>query len=94
MSEGQRIVECPNCGSNKVKVNPLIKNILISAALIFIFIPVIGWITGPIMAAVAWSANKAAKKENIKAMKCEECKHSFRIPGEKYEEYETYLKAN
>jgi hypothetical protein len=71
-------VYCTHCGSNKVKDNPIVRNILI-ASLLLLFIPVVGWITAPFVAAIAGSAKYNMKKKQIRPMKCLECKKSFQI---------------
>jgi hypothetical protein len=71
-------MECPQCGSNGVSENKIVRNLLIGAIILFI-IPIFGWIVGPIIAAVAWSTHYNMKKRNIKPMKCNECKKKFQI---------------
>ncbi|WLR53539.1 hypothetical protein LC048_13505 [Mesobacillus subterraneus] len=87
----QQVINCPKCGSNKVKENLIIKKVLIAAALIFFFIPVIGWIAGPIMALTAWSGNRAAKKKGIKPMKCDDCKNVFQVDEDKFVEFKKQI---
>lgn len=90
--KGQDIITCPNCDSNKVKENPFLKKIVITAAILF-WIPFLGWITSLyllIVALVVWLVKKVKK---IQTMKCQECKLNFTVNNETYKEFNSFIKA-
>lgn len=86
----EEVISCPKCRSNKVRVNPFLKYILI-AAVLFIWIPVLGWITGPFLLIVALAAWIVKKYKKIQTMKCQECKHPFTVDWNKFNKYKASL---
>ncbi|MGM0228712.1 hypothetical protein IGJ28_000774 [Enterococcus sp. AZ091] len=97
-SKGQRIVTCPNCGSNKVKVTTAGASgcagfgfgfILIVGG---IWIPVIGWFVliplGGMIMLVSLIAPMFAKNASVT---CQECEHKFSISKEKMQKYNRYI---
>lgn len=83
---GQEIVTCPNCGSNKVKENPIIKYTLIGA-IVLLLIPVVGWISSPLLLVTALATWLVKKQKKIEPMKCRDCKRPFQISVDKHKEY-------
>lgn len=97
-SRGQRIVTCPNCGSNKVKVTTAgamgcagfgIGFLLICTG---IWIPVVGWFVviplGGIIMLASLTAPLFAKNASVT---CQECNHKFSISKEKMKEYNRFI---
>lgn len=85
--EGQNIIVCPQCGSNKVQVMP-VKMALFASAGCLMWIPIIGWIAAPFVF-LAWLISLFIRGK--KSMKCNECKHGFTVKTETYKKYKNYL---
>lgn len=87
MMEGQEIIKCPNCGSNKVQVLPW-KTAIFATAGCFAWIPVIGWIVSPILLLIWFISLFITGK---KSMRCQECKHNFKVKKSTYKRYKNYM---
>jgi transcription elongation factor Elf1 len=85
----QEEICCPKCGSNKVKVNPFLKYTLI-AAVILIWIPLLGWIVGPMLLIIALAAWIIKKVKKIQTMKCKDCKQQFTVDHGIYKQVGLY----
>lgn len=85
--EGQDIIKCPQCGSNKVQVMP-VKAALFLTAGCLMWIPIIGWIVGFFLL-VVWFISLFIRGK--KQLKCQECKHNFLVRKETYKKYKDYL---
>ena len=86
--KGQEIVTCPQCGENKVQKNDMTP-ILFLVAIIIIWIPVVGWALGSLC--IVYGVIGLMKK-GVR-FTCQECKQSFRVSKEKYDEYKNYLSS-
>lgn len=86
--QGQNIIHCEKCGSNKVTKLPMFL-ILFASAGCMVWIPVIGWILAPLLflAAIVWAVLPKGKV----LMRCEECKHVTAVEKPKYKEFKEYL---
>lgn len=89
--EGQNIICCPNCGSNKVKRNRILTMFVI-VALGILIIPIIGWILSPFFLILALSGWIVKKAKDIELMKCTPCKHQFQVSPEVYKSYKENVK--
>jgi predicted nucleic-acid-binding Zn-ribbon protein len=95
-NNGQQIITCKQCGSNKVQ-DMGGKGALIGGGLLGIglgiWIPVIGWFimipAGLIMLAIGLFS--LFFKTTHRRFKCRECKYEFNVPIETYKEYKAYL---
>lgn len=90
--EGQQIITCTKCGSNKVTENKIIRNIFIGA-LLLCFIPIVGWIAVPFVFATGIAGLIIKKAKKIELMKCMECKQALQAGKGKYEEYKAFLNS-
>lgn len=86
--KGQNIINCPQCGSNKIKKSQLSSFMLILAVLCSF--TVIGIPLG-IGFFVAWLIMR--KKDKLTFI-CQECKRQFRVSEEKLDQYNSYVKDN
>ncbi|MBC2263744.1 hypothetical protein HCB37_04350 [Listeria booriae] len=94
--EGQNVVTCKNCGSNKVNFTGSLSSILFITGILFagvgIWIPIFGWfVMVPIGLIVMLSSIPALfyKKKNFR---CVDCKNKFTITKEQYLEYKAAIK--
>ena len=83
---GQQIVKCTQCESNRVQVFPLVLAIFVSAG-VLIWIPIIGWIGAPIL----FLLGIGLMFMKGKMFKCNECKHTFMVDKSTYKEYKQKL---
>ncbi|MCM3527828.1 hypothetical protein M4D56_01800 [Cytobacillus oceanisediminis] len=90
-TKGQTLVHCPQCGENKVKNHaPAIFQVLMLVGVLMCFtIEGIPFGIAFIIGAIISKKSKARLK-----FTCQECKHSFKVQEQVYEEYSQYLKAN
>ncbi|WP_411955111.1 hypothetical protein ACKXGF_04945 [Alkalibacillus sp. S2W] len=88
MSEGQNIITCNKCGSNKVDRLPLALTFLVIGACI-VWIPVLGWFLAPILFLIALIIPIMFYKKVF--MKCKDCKHIFDVKKDVYKEYKEFL---
>lgn len=85
---GQKAINCPQCGSNKVKkVKPS------SVHLTLAIISTIFIVTLP-LAVVFFISWGIAKKKDKGRFACIECKHGFTVSDETMNEYKNVVKTN
>lgn len=88
---GQSIINCPQCGSNRVKKHPFIGGLFIVGGLLLL-IPFVGWVFGPVIMIIGYVKLSQKKRMKVEPMQCHECNHAFSASKEKYDEYQSYLK--
>lgn len=98
MSKGQQIVECSNCGSNKVQdQGGKVVFLLVSLAVISfgIWIPFIGWFLmipiGILM--FIYGVISIFFKTTHRNFKCLECKHIFKVSMDTFKQYQSFLRG-
>lgn len=102
--DGQKIIVCKNCGSNSVNVTN-VSNWLMTGIIGFIlicvsiWIPILGWFIGiPIglsliaLGIVGAIVDAVRKKPRQATVKCQSCKHSWKVSEEVYNEYKEAIK--
>ena len=88
--KGQSVVNCPLCGSNKVKSGEgLAKGYLITGILFCITL-----IGIPVGIFFLFAAIGAKRKKIKLRFRCLDCKHTFNVSENRLEEYNVALKSN
>ncbi|MGD6894274.1 hypothetical protein [Bacillus infantis] len=89
--KGQDIIHCPQCGENKVKSNAIGSSQVSLLIGVLLCITVVGLPFGIALIIISLYTKKSKMRFKFT---CQECKHTFKVKEQTYEEYEAYLKAN
>lgn len=87
--KGQTVVICPQCGGNKVRSSEVVSKALMWFGVISC-ITIIGLPVGIILLVAAYIVKVSKMKLTFH---CQECKHSFKVKEEKYNDYKSAIKS-
>ncbi|MBC1524919.1 hypothetical protein HB884_11985 [Listeria booriae] len=94
--DGQNVIICKNCGSNKVNFTGSLSLILLFLGIflvcIGIWIPIFGWFVMIPVGVISMISSLPAMLYKKKNFRCTSCKHSFKISNIEYKEYKQAIK--
>lgn len=79
-------MKCPNCQSNKVKISIRLWAILFWTGALISWVPIIGWIFGPLLMIVAPFVYFTERGK--RAVQCNECKTRFMVDRKDFFEWQ------